>query len=141
MLWSEMFGLQKEPSMDDIKCYINNPFLNELCSFVEANYSATPKIEYSRCSLAKGWNVKYKKGSKAVCTIYPGDGCFTCLVTLGDKNRMQSDFAVSTSCEYIQKLYKDAKPVNGTTWLMIDVTSLQILNDTKNLIALKLKTK
>lgn len=43
-------------------------------------YSLSPIYSYSSCSMGRGWNVKYRSGGKALCTLYPAAGAFTCLV-------------------------------------------------------------
>lgn len=63
MLWSELFPQSLKPGFDMIAQYINSPLWLPLCRFIESTYSVLPAIEYSRCSGAMGWNVKYRKGA------------------------------------------------------------------------------
>lgn len=137
MAWSEEYPSGKEPTLVQISSYINNPLWNELCGFIEERYKAAPKIEYSRCSGAPGWNVKYKKGGKSVCTLYPNSGYFTCLVVIADSKQIEAELILSGCDESIQNLYTATKSVGAGSWLMIDVTSNKILNDTKQLICLR----
>ena len=48
-----------------------------------------PILSYSNCAMDKGiwkgWNVKYKKSGKALCTLYPKQGYFQALVVIGAK--------------------------------------------------------
>ncbi len=37
---------------------------------------AIRQLEYSKCSLKPGWNVKYKKSGKALCALYPMEDYF-----------------------------------------------------------------
>ena len=39
------------------------PLWRRLCEELGERYWIQPKIEYSGCSMAPGWNVKYRKGS------------------------------------------------------------------------------
>ena len=75
----------RQPTLQEIGERIKSPLWNELCGYIEAAYGVQPSVEYSKCSGAPGWNVKYKKGGKALCTLYPGEGCFTALVAVGQK--------------------------------------------------------
>lgn len=69
MNWNEIYSIDKKPSTKEITEYVNNSIWNELTEFIEKTYSVEPKIEFSRCSAAPGWNVKYKNGSKSICTL------------------------------------------------------------------------
>jgi hypothetical protein len=68
MQWSEMFGKEHEPSEEQIAEYINSPLWGGLTDYMQQNYKAKPKIEYSACAMDggvwKGWNIKYKKSGK-----------------------------------------------------------------------------
>ena len=129
----------ENPSMEEITVYVNNPLWNNLCDFIEKTYSVLPKIEYSSCSMKPGWNVKYKKSSRAICTLYPDKGEFTCLLVIGSKEAMEAEFVLSSCDPYIAEIYKAAKPFNGGRWLMIDVKTPEILNDIKELICIRTK--
>ena len=131
----------ESPSIEDIAGYVSNPFWNELCDFIEKTYSVLPQIEYSSCSMKPGWNVKYKKSSRAICTLYPDKGEFTCLLVIGSKEAMESELILDSCDPHIIEVYKKAKPFNGGRWLMIDVTTSEILNDLKELICIRTKPK
>ena len=86
------FGLRTEsPHPDDIAEFVDNPLWKALCSWLESGYRTVPRIEYSRCGMAPGWNVKYKKGGRALCTLYPAAGSFTCLVCIGQREAMAAE--------------------------------------------------
>ncbi|MDF2676148.1 MAG: hypothetical protein K0Q97_441 [Bacillota bacterium] len=139
MDWDEIYTINKKPSTNDISEYINNPLWNELTEFIEKTYLINPQIEYSKCSAAHGWNVKYKKGSKSICTLYPNKNFYTCLVCVGSKEVVEIELLLPTFEKYIQELYRSSGSLNGTRWLMIDVTNSKILNDLKVLISIRVK--
>lgn len=141
MNWNEIYTVDKKPSAEEISEYINNHLWNELTEFVEKVYLVKPLIEYSRCSLAPGWNVKYKKGSRSICTLYPNKNYFTCLVCVGSKEVVEVELLLPTLEQYIQELYKTSGSLNGTRWLMIDVKNSKILNDIMELIRIRVKNK
>jgi hypothetical protein len=141
MNWNEQFPQTLMPELSQIGDHIESPLWTQLCKHLESSYGVNPSTEYSRCSAAPGWNVKYKRSSKALCTLYPNKGYFTCLVSVGSKEAMEVELILTTCSEYLNKLYWQTKPFNGGRWLMIDVTSEEILEDVKNLIALRVKPK
>lgn len=111
----------------------------ELTAFLAGNLGAKAQIAYSVCSGQPGWNLKYKKGGKALCTLYPEKDYFTALVVLGQEDRALFDTVREDYGSYITGLYDKCRLFNGTKWLMIEVTDAQSLAEVENLIALKLR--
>lgn len=141
MNWNEAFTQDTQPNSTQISAHISNPLWGELCTHIEQNYGVPPRIEYSICSGAPGWNVKYKKSSRALCTLYPNQGFFTCLVCIGTKEAMGAELLLGSCTEEVRTRYWQAKPFNGARWLMIDVTSEEVLEDVKKLISLRAPAK
>lgn len=141
MTWNVQFPQTRMPELSEINSHIDSPLWMQLCEYLEITYGVSPSTEYSRCSAAPGWNVKYKKGSKALCTLYPNKGYFTCLVSVGSKQAMEAELLLTSCTQYLYDLYWNSKPFNGGRWLMIDVTSQDIIEDVKKLIALRVKSK
>ncbi len=92
----------------------------ELNHYIESNFKAKPKYAYSTCSGKPGWNLKYQKSGKALCTLYPEKGRFIVLVVVTltlVENLHNSGYANPLIWEVIE----EAKPFNKTKWLMIPV--------------------
>ena len=71
------------PTLEEIGTYVNNPVFRKFCSEIQADYKCSAKIEYSSCSWEPGWNIKFKKSGKALCTIYPRESYFTAMLVVG----------------------------------------------------------
>lgn len=141
MNWQEAYPKDKQPTMEEIHAFIESPLWNGLCDWTETAYRVEPKVEYSVCSGAPGWNVKYKAGGRALCTLYPEAGAFTALVTIGAKEAAEAELMLPTCTEEIRALYTQTRVFNGARWLMIRVTSEQVLEDVKALIRLRVAPK
>ncbi len=141
MSWAERYTRDDQPSLNDIAAFIANPLWGELCTYLESSYGVLPRIEYSTCSGAPGWNVKYKKSGRALCTLYPDAGSFIALVTVGRKEVTEAELLLTTFSPYVQALYARVKTFNGAAWLMIHVTDEEVLSDVKRLIALRAPLK
>jgi len=137
MQWNERFARDSEPSLEEIGAHIGSALWEDLRAHLEKTYAVAPVVEHSRCPAAPGWNVKYKKGGRSLATIYPHEGYFTSLVTLGAREAPEAELALGTCGEYIQELCRRTTPCNGSRWLMIDVTSQEILEDVKRLIRVR----
>lgn len=141
MHWNEFFPRSMQPDFAQIGQFIGQPYWDTLNAHLTATYAVEPKIEYSCCSGAPGWNVKYKKGGRSLCVLYPGNGCFTCLVVIGANEATQAELLLPTCTAYTQDIYHMEKPLNGARWLMIQVTSQDIAEDVKKLISTRVHKK
>jgi hypothetical protein len=133
-----------EPSFEDIKGYIAGEAgerWGKLTGYIEEAYSSKPQISYSTCSGKPGWNVKYKKGGKALCTLYPESDGFIALVVLNSADMDVFEAVKSDYTDYVAELYDGCKVFNNTKWLMIRVSDDNVLEDVKKLLKLKLSKK
>ena len=77
---------------------------------MKAQYKCSGKIEYSACSWEKGWNIKFRKAGRTLCTIYPKEGYFRVMVVIGTKEKeaVQAELADYTAeLREIYGLYRD----------------------------------
>jgi hypothetical protein len=72
--------------------------------------------------MQKGWNVKYRKGGRALCTLYPMSGFFLALVHRRERagGRGTSD-AIHEPLH--RELFQRTAAFMGGKWLMLEVTS------------------
>ncbi len=141
MLWNEIFPRGTEPSFAQIGEYIDSPYWGALNDHLQSTYAVQPKIEYSQCSGAPGWNVKYKKSGRGLCVLYPDKSFFTCLVCIGAKEAPEAELLIDTCTDFTSSMYWGAKSLNGSRWLMLKVTSKDILEDVFLLISTRVKKK
>ena len=141
MSWFQRYPKSQQPTLEQISSYIASPLWGELCQWAEKSYQIEPKVEHSTCSGAPGWNVKYKKGGRALCTLYPDEGQFTALITVGAKEAPEAELLLPTCSDYIRELFAHTQTMNGARWLMIRVTDAQVLEDVKKLIRLRVAPK
>ncbi len=134
--WDVQNQIQK-PNMELLSLYVNNPLWDNLCLHNETEYQCTPILEYSSCSMQKGWNVKFKKAGRSLCTLYPMEGFFLALVVIGEKERRETELMLPFCSEYLQQLYENTQIFNGQQWLMIHVNDKAILEDIKHIIAIR----
>jgi len=84
MLNYEVFDKDIQPTESEIRNFIKKRFFNDLDNHLRDNYKIKPKLAYSACSMDnniwRGWNLKYQKSGKSLCTIYPQQGYFLVLI-------------------------------------------------------------
>jgi AraC family transcriptional regulator len=134
--WDKTNGAQK-PSLATVSAYVKNPLFECLCKHLEMEYQSKPELEYSRCSMQYGWNVKYKKAGRTLCTLYPMKGYFIVLIVIGSREMPETELMLPSFTEYLQQLYHETKTGMGQKWLMINVTDDAILEDVKQCIAIQ----
>jgi len=143
MKWSGLFNNTQIPSYKDIEQYIGEgvPIWLDLLSYIEKSYQVQPKITFSKCSAQPGWNIKYQKSGKSLCTLYPMEGYFIALVVVGAKEEPEVEMALETFTSYIQRLYRNTSFSCGGRWLMVEVKNKVVLEDIKELIAIRVRPK
>ena len=109
------------PTLAEIEQFVKNPVFEQFCSEIKRTYNCNEKIEYSGCSLEKGWNTKFKKSGKNLCTIYPREGYFTVMIVIGRKEKESVEEILPECTAELQTLYSQTKEGNGQRWLMIDL--------------------
>ena len=98
-------------------------------------------MSYSKCAAQPGWNIKYQKSGKSLCTLYPMEGYFIGLVVVGAKEEEEVEMALGTFTPYVQELYRKSSFSCGGRWLMIEVKNKSVLQDIKSLIAIRVRPK
>lgn len=109
------------PTLEEIGQYVRNPVFSQFCSEVKNIYQCGEKIEFSSCSWEKGWNIKFKKAGKTLCTVYPRELYFTVLFVVGGKEKGSVEAILPECAKELQDLYCQTKEGNGQRWLMIDI--------------------
>ena len=128
------------PSFDEITSYINPPvreIWQDLNAYIQNTFHAAPKITYSVCSGKPGWNVKYQKSGKSICTLYPEKEGLIALVVI--KAELGEILLKANPAPHplIRNLLAAGKPFNNTYWLMIPLGECDVLESVKDLLVLK----
>ncbi|HBC99734.1 MAG TPA: hypothetical protein DC053_10920 [Lachnoclostridium sp.] len=141
MEWSELYGRVHQPANENFSEYVNSDLWLELNSYLQETYHILPQIEYSGCSMQKGWNIKYRKGGKSLCTLYPMQGYFIALAVIGEREINEAELLMPLCSEYTQNLFKQTVSGYSGKWMMIDVKKTDVLHDVKKIIELRVSWK
>ena len=85
--------------------------------------------------------MKYKARGRALCTVYPRDGFFICMVSVGSKEKDEAEALLPACDPYVRVLYERSADSSMGRWLMIEVTSEAILRDAEALMMLRAAPK
>lgn len=84
MLNYEKFDKETQPTEAEIKEFTDGALFTNLNDYLCEGYKIKPKYAYSECKMDKniwrGWNIKYRKHGKILCTIYPQEAYFMVLI-------------------------------------------------------------
>ena len=145
MSWNDRFGKENMPTNEELLQFLGEAKLrwSTLVETIETTYNVTPRLEYSTCSGQPGWNVKYKKGGKSLCTLYPMEDYFIVLVVVGtrEENEVQLAASAGVFCDEVRELYENTKFSAMGKWLMIQVKGQQEAEDVLKLIEIRMKTR
>lgn len=117
------------PTEAEIRAYTGCPLFDELSDFLRSEYQALCKIEYSGDKALSGWNVKFKKAGKTLCTLYPRKGSFAMLLVVGRKEKPRVEALLPTLCEAFQKTYRDTREGMGQRWLLLHFSARDSVYD------------
>jgi hypothetical protein len=101
MDWNALYSNEQPPSLEQVTEYINNPLWTDFNNHIQSTYRIRPCMEHSRCSMQAGWNIKYKKGGKSLCTLYPMQGYFIVLVVVGSRELTEAEFLMPQCSDYV----------------------------------------
>ena len=139
VLWSELYKQDNQPDLDNIDRFVNIVYWNKLNALLQKDYNVLPKVEYSRCYAQRGWNIKYKKGRKSLCTLYPMENYFIALVVINIKMQTDTELVIAGCSNYIQDLFWKTPSSCGGKWLMIEVRNKETYEDLIKLIKIRAK--
>ena len=142
--WNELYNREHEPSEEQIKEYVNTPLFDKLDGYLRQTYKVKPKVAYSGCKMDggtwQGWNIKYQKSGKSLCTLYPKQGYPLLLITIGVRGANEAELLMPMCTEYIQGLWGQSD-FHGSKYFGIELRDETVLHDVKSLIDIRAKTK
>lgn len=131
-----------QPDIDEMINYVNNPLFSETFSYMDSQYKALQKIEYSGDKNLPGWNVKFKKAGRTLCTVYPRQGHFQLLLVIGNKEKQMTEILLPDLCREFQSIYYNTKEGMGQRWLLFDfATRNEAYDDVLKIIRIRRESK
>jgi len=104
-----------------------------LIRFVEEDCRA--KSDFAFYGVNYGWAMRFRKGGKALLSLYPGKDTFVAQIVLGEApGRKASHLALGSN---VRRVFENTRPLADGRWLFIRVNSKKDVRDCRNLLALK----
>jgi len=123
------------PSMQEIFATLGSKrsLWDDLSQFITGNYGTQGDLAFYGKNY--GWATRYRKGGKALVSMYPGNDAFTVQVVLGEAEVMKAS-GLNLGANARKVLEESHKFPEGR-WLFIKVESEKDLDDVKQLILIK----
>ena len=123
------------PTLEEIAAYVQNLVFQDFSTELMERYGCREAIEYSACSMEPGWNVKFKKSGRSLCTIYPRETYFTVMAVVG---RREKEAMLPDCAPRLREIYARTAEGNGQRWLMIDLEDRdEVYRDVLRLIEIR----
>lgn len=131
-----------KPVIEELEEYINNPLFRDLYDYLNTQFNALHRIEYSGDNALPGWNIKFYKAGKALCRLYPNPGFFNILIVIGRKEKERVENLLPEMSQKMQEIYNNTIEGMGQRWLVIRFSSPDdIYNDLKTLICIRRESR
>ncbi|MCL1914774.1 MAG: DUF3788 domain-containing protein [Eubacteriaceae bacterium] len=120
-----LFDKNDEPASQQITEFVSSSLWDNLENYLQQTHKSKPKAAYSACLLDggnwEGWNVKYKKSGKALCTLYPKQGYFSALIPVGLKEINDVELLLPSCSEYTRDLFNNTRLGHAGKSLAVEV--------------------
>ena len=126
------------PQIEDFYAVIHNKLFEKFLQAMKDIFSCEPQMEFSRCTWEYGWNMKFKKRGRNLCTLYAREQYFTLLIVIGKKEAPYLEALLPHLGDAMQEIIQETAEGNGQRWLMVDVEDEgSVYQDIWKLLALR----
>ncbi len=85
------------------------------------------------------YELKYRRGGKTLCALYPKEQGIRVLIILGKVERDKFESSREDFSEYINNFYDNTKQYHDGKWLYLDKINDEIVKDIEKLLLIKKK--
>ena len=86
----------------------------------------------------KGWNIKYQKSGKSLCTLYPKHGYLHLLVAIGARGVNEGELLMPLCTEYIQNLWGQSD-FHGSRYLGIELRNENVIAENPDRVVFQMQ--
>jgi hypothetical protein len=131
----------REPSEAEIEAALGEaaPAWAELLRYLAAAYALEPEVVFGGRNY--GWALRYRKGGRPLCTLYPEQGGFTALVVLGAAEVAKALTLEETLSPGAWACLANATQYHDGRWLWLGLPDGATVADVRQLLATKRRPK
>jgi hypothetical protein len=110
---------------------------SEINSFIEKKYNV--ESMWDKGGKTGIYELKYRKGGKTLCALYPRELGIRILIIFGKAEREKFEDSRQEFTQYIKDFYDNTHQYHDGKWLYLDYNSDLSIEDIKKLIIIKKK--
>ena len=139
MAYERMLDKTHQPTEQEMLETIQDTTLwLQMREYLAAAYEVTPElINYGKY----GWTLRYRKGGRTLCSLYPERGAFSMLIVLGAKEVAKALSMMDQFNAKIRKVLTETPQLHDGRWLWIRVLEQSDVDGIIELLKRKRKPK
>ena len=137
-----MTNKTRKPTAEEMVSFIGEQAKEawlEIKQFIKDRYDLVPETIFYGTKY--GWTIRYRKGDKTICSLFPEKGGFTVLIVLGKKESEKALLIRNELSTKIHKLLGNTEQLHDGRWLWIRLLTTSDTDDVKKLLQIKRKPK
>ena len=137
-----MTNKTRKPTAEEMVSFIGEQAKEawlEIKRFIKDRYDLVPETIFYGTKY--GWTIRYSKGGKTICSLFPEKGGFTVLIVLGKKESEKALLIRNELSTKIHKLLGNTEQLHDGRWLWIRLLTTSDTDDVKKLLQIKRKPK
>jgi len=111
----------------------------DLCGYIVTNYGVAAENWYFTKQL--GWSVRYRRGKKTLCYLFPEQNTFAVLIILGRDEVLKADQSKDRLNESTRHIFDTTEQYHDGRWLWFQAADESDVQSFKALLAAKIKPK
>ncbi|MFH1513674.1 MAG: DUF3788 domain-containing protein [Bacillota bacterium] len=111
----------------------------ELCGYILTNFDVVAENWYF--TKRRGWSVRYRRGKKTLCYMFPEQNTFSILIILGRAEVAKADRAKDRLNEMTRHIFETTEQYHDGRWIWLQAADESDVQSFKVLLAAKIKPK
>ncbi len=132
--------LEKVPTAEELNQLIGEDIFkiwSAINNFIKDNYDM--EMIWDNGGKAGVFELKYRKGGRTFCALYPREKGICVLIILGKNEREKFEASRENFSAYINNLYDNTHQYHDGKWLCLDITNSSLIEDIERLLLIKKK--
>lgn len=132
--------LEKVPTEEELNQLMGEDVFNTWCyinNFINSNYDMD--MLWDNGGKTGVFELKYRKGGKTFCALYPREKDMRVLIIFGKSEREKFQASRREFSEYINNFYDNTHQYHDGKWLYLDIIDDTLIADIQRLLLIKKK--
>jgi hypothetical protein len=137
MAYQRLLDKTREPTADEMLEAMGPRagLWRALQTYLDEHYAITPETVYGGARY--GWTVRYRKGGRTLCSLFPETDAFTALVVLGAREAEKALAVLDGFSPAVRTLLGDTEQLHDGRWLWLRVLTPEENEDVMTLLRIK----